>query len=54
MRHDHELTDRAADIALAAPQLLAKGYRGYWRYHATIKARTHERLSRVRTYSTPT
>jgi ADP-ribose pyrophosphatase len=37
MRHDHELTDRAADIALAAPQLLAKGYRGYWRYHATIE-----------------
>ena len=37
MADDRELADRAADIALAAPDLLAKGYRGYWRYHVTIK-----------------
>ncbi len=36
MNDDRELADRAADIALSPPQLLAKGYRDYWRYHVTL------------------
>ena len=34
---DRELADRAGDVALPEPELLAKAYHDYWRYHATIK-----------------
>jgi hypothetical protein len=54
MADDREIADRPADVVLSEPHLLAHGYRDYWRYHAMIKARRRERLSRVRTYSTPT
>jgi ADP-ribose pyrophosphatase len=37
MVDDRELADRAADITLSAPELLAKGYRGYWRYRLVLK-----------------
>jgi len=38
MGDDRELADRAAEAALSPPELLANGYRGYWRYHVTIKS----------------
>ena len=34
---DRELADRPADIALAQPELLAKGYRDFNRYRLTLK-----------------
>lgn len=34
---DRELADRAAKVVLSEPELLAKAYRDYVRYHATIK-----------------
>ena len=34
---DRELNDRAADVALSEPEMLAKAYRDYVRYHATFK-----------------
>lgn len=36
--HDaQELADRAADAAISPPELLAKGYRDYWRYRLTLR-----------------
>ncbi len=37
MSENRKLADRAAAVALSEPELLANGYRGYWRYHVTIK-----------------
>lgn len=37
MADDREIADRPADVVLSSPHLLAKGYRDYWRYHATIE-----------------
>jgi ADP-ribose pyrophosphatase len=37
MAEDREIADHAAEIALSAPELLAKGYRDYWRYRLTLK-----------------
>ena len=34
---DHEIVDRAAEVALSEPELLAKAYRDYARYHLTLK-----------------
>jgi ADP-ribose diphosphatase len=36
MADKSELADRSADIALSPPELLAKAYRDYWRYHVTF------------------
>jgi ADP-ribose pyrophosphatase len=37
MREAEELGDRAADIALSAPEFIGKGYRDYQRYRLTLK-----------------
>ncbi len=37
MRDAQELADRPADVALSRPELLAKGYRDYWRYRLTLR-----------------
>lgn len=34
---DRDIADRAADVALSEPELLAKAYRDYARYHLTLK-----------------
>ena len=36
MADDRKLADRAADVVLSPPEVLAKGYRDYLRYHVTI------------------
>lgn len=35
---DEELADRAADVTVSPPQVLAKGYRSYERYRVTLRA----------------
>jgi len=38
MMHDaQELADRPADVAVSQPELLAKGYREYWRYRLRLR-----------------
>jgi ADP-ribose pyrophosphatase len=37
MVDDREIADRAADVVLSQPEMLAKAYRDYVRYHATLK-----------------
>lgn len=46
--HDRELADRPADVALSAPELLAKGYRDYQRYRLTLKGEGHAPLPQTR------
>jgi ADP-ribose pyrophosphatase len=36
MRDAQELADRPADVAVSQPELLAKGYRDYWRYRVAL------------------
>jgi ADP-ribose pyrophosphatase len=45
---DRELADLAADVALSAPELLAKGYRDYQRYRLTLKGEGHAPLPQTR------
>jgi ADP-ribose pyrophosphatase len=37
MRDARELADRPADVAVSQPELLAKGYREYWRYRLRLR-----------------
>ncbi|HEY1473183.1 MAG TPA: NUDIX hydrolase [Pseudolabrys sp.] len=37
MRDAQELADRTADAAVSQPELLAKGYRDYWRYRLALR-----------------
>lgn len=37
MRDARELADRTSDVAISQPELLAKGYRDYWRYRLTLR-----------------
>jgi ADP-ribose pyrophosphatase len=45
---DRELADRPADVALSAPELLAKGYRDYQRYQLTLKAEDSAPVAQTR------
>jgi ADP-ribose pyrophosphatase len=45
---DRELADLPADVALSAPELLAKGYRDYQRYRLTLKGEGHAPLPQTR------
>ena len=38
MRDAQELADRPADVAVSQPELLAEGYRDYWRYRVALRA----------------
>lgn len=45
---ERELADLAADVTLSAPELLAKGYRDYQRYHLTLTSEGHAPLPQTR------
>lgn len=48
MADDRKLADRAADITLSAPELLATGYLNYQRYRLTLKGEDHAPLAQTR------
>ena len=48
MADDRKLADRAADITLSAPELLATGYLDYQRYRLTLKGEDHAPLAQTR------
>jgi len=47
-RDERALADRAADPTLTQPELLADGYRPYWRYHLTLKGADGETVAQQR------
>lgn len=48
MGEDRELADRSATVSLSAPELLARGYRPYERYHVTLRGADGETLAQTR------
>lgn len=48
MRNRSELADLPAEVALSAPELLAKGYRDYLRYRLTLQGAGHAPLTQTR------
>lgn len=48
MADERELADRPADVSLSSPELLAKGYRPYHRYHVTLKGAEGEAVEQTR------
>jgi ADP-ribose diphosphatase len=48
MSKRHELVDLPADVIVSPPQVLAKGYRDYCRYRATLRGKNDIRVSQER------
>jgi ADP-ribose pyrophosphatase len=48
MRDRSKLADLPAEVALSAPELLAKGYRDYLRYRLTLQGAGHAPLTQTR------
>lgn len=48
MGDERELADRPADVSLSSPELLARGYRPYQRYHVTLKGADGEAVAQTR------